>query len=46
MWTTSNTYYTNTSAKSGTTYYYKVVALGSTQYANSAYSNVVSIKCK
>jgi fibronectin type 3 domain-containing protein len=46
MWTTTNSYYTNTSAVSGTIYYYKVVALGSTSYANSAESNVVSIKCK
>ena len=46
MWTTTSSYYTNTSAVSGTTYYYKVIALGSTSYANSAYSNVVSIKCK
>ena len=38
---------TNTSAKAGTTYYYKVVAVcGSTSAGNSAYSAVKSIKSK
>ena len=45
--TTKSTSFTNTSAKAGKTYYYKVKALSSrTVYANSAYSTVVSIKAK
>lgn len=45
--TTSNLSYTNTSAKSGTIYYYKVVAVSSkTTDANSASSTIVSIKAK
>ena len=45
--TTSNLSYTNTSAKAGTTYYYKVIAVcGASSYGNSAYSTVVSIKAK
>ncbi len=47
MYTTSNKFYTNTSAKAGKTYYYKVIAVSNmSQYANSAYSNIVSIKAK
>ena len=47
MYTTSNKSYTNTSAKAGKTYYYKVIAVSNmSQYANSAYSNIVSIKAK
>ena len=47
MCTTSNKSYTNTSAKAGKTYYYKVIAVSNmSQYANSAYSNIVSIKAK
>lgn len=34
----------DTTAKKGTTYYYKVVAVSKVSSANSAYSNVVSIK--
>ena len=45
--TTSNLSYTNTGAKAGTTYYYKVIAVcGASSYGNSAYSTVVSIKAK
>ena len=45
--TTSNLSYTNTGAKAGTTYYYKVKAVcGASSYGNSAYSTVVSIKAK
>lgn len=44
--TTGNTYYTDTSAKSGKTYYYKVVAVHQNSSANSAKSTVVSIKSK
>lgn len=43
--TTSKTSYTNTSAKAGKTYYYKVKAVCGTSAA-SAYSTVVSIKAK
>lgn len=40
--TTTKTSYTNTSAKKGTTYYYKIKAIcGSNSAANSAYSNEV-----
>ena len=47
MYTTSNKSYTNTSAKAGKTYYYKVVAVSNmSSYANSAYSSIVSIKAK
>ena len=47
MYTTVYKSYTNTSAKSGTTYYYKVVAVSNmNSNANSAYSNIVSIKAK
>ncbi len=46
MKTTTSTSYTNTSAKEGTTYYYKVKAIHSKSAANSAYSTVRSIKAK
>ena len=46
MKTTTNTYYINTSAKAGTTYYYKVKAIHSNSSANSVYSTVTSIKAK
>ena len=47
VYTTSNKSYTNTSAKAGKTYYYKVVAVSNmSSYANSAYSSIVSIKAK
>ena len=47
MYTTTKTSYTNTSAKSGTTYYYKVKAISKVRStANSAFSTVVSIKAK
>ena len=47
MFTTSNLSYTNTSAKAGTTYYYKVKAISKVRStANSAFSTVVSIKAK
>ena len=42
----TGTSYKNTSAKAGTTYYYKVMAKSSISAANSAYSTVVSIKAK
>ena len=45
MYTTSSLYYTNTSAKAGTTYYYKIKALGTSAYATSAYSNMTYITC-
>ena len=44
--TTTSTSYTNTGAKSGVTYYYKVIAVHSKSAANSAYSLVDSIKSK
>ncbi len=43
MKTTTSTSYTNTSAKSGRTYYYKVKAIASKSAANSAYSYIDSI---
>ena len=47
MFTTSNLSYTNTSAKAGTTYYYKVKAVSKVKStANSAFSTVVSIKAR
>ena len=47
MKTTTNTSLVNTSAVTGRTYYYKVMAVvtGKTA-ANSAYSAVKSVKCK
>ena len=45
--TTTKLSYTNTTAKAGKTYYYKVKAVcGASSYGNSAYSKVVSIKAK
>ncbi len=45
--TTTKTSYTNTSAKAGTTYYYKIKAVSKkTTSANSSYSAVKSIKAK
>ena len=47
MFTTAKTSYTNTSAKAGTTYYYKVKAISKVRStANSAFSTVVSIKAR
>ena len=46
MTTTTKNTYTNTSAKAGTTYYYKVRAICGVSAATSAYSTVVSIKAK
>ena len=47
MTTTTGRNYINSNAKSGTTYYYKVVAVSNlTTGANSAYSNIVSITAK
>lgn len=46
MYTTTGTSYTNTVATSGQTYYYKVRAIGSSSYATSAFSSIVSAKCK
>ena len=46
-YTTTSTSYTNTSAKAGKTYYYKVKAIcGRSSYGNSAYSSIVSITAK
>ena len=44
--TVTGTTHTNTGATAGTTYYYKVIAVHSNTNANSAYSNVVSMKAK
>ena len=47
MFTTSSLSYTNTSAKAGTTYYYKVKAVSKVKSAaNSAFSTVVSIRAR
>ena len=47
MFTTSNLSYTNTSAKAGTTYYYKVKAVSKVKStANSTFSTVVSIRAR
>ena len=43
--TTTGTSYTNTSAKPGNVYYYKVVAVAENTAANSAYSTVKSRTC-
>ena len=40
--TTTKTYYTDSKAKSGNTFYYKVIANGSKSSYNSGYSNIVS----
>ena len=45
MKTTTNTSYTNTSAKPAKTYYYKVKAIASKSSADSAYSSVKSRTC-
>ena len=45
MRTTSGTYYTNTAAEPGVTYYYKVRALGKTSYADGAFSTAKYITC-
>ena len=44
--TTTSLNWKDTTAKSGKTYYYKVVAVASKSAANSAYSGIVSIKSK
>ena len=47
MFTTTNRSYTNTNAKAGTTYYYKVKAVSKVKTAaNSAYSAVKSIRAR
>ena len=43
MYTTTNTSYTNTSAKSGYTYFYKVKAVGT---EHPAESDIISVKCR
>ena len=43
--TTTGTTYTNTSAKPGNVYYYKVVAVAENTAANSAYSSIKSRTC-
>ena len=44
--TTTASYYRDTKATAGKTYYYKVVAVCSNTAGNSAYSSIVSIKSK
>ena len=44
--TTTSLNWKDTTAASGKTYYYKVVAVAAHSSANSAYSSVVSIKSK
>ena len=47
LYTTSNLFYTNSSAKAGTTYYYKVKAVSKVKSsANSVFSTAVSITVK
>ena len=47
MFTTTNRSYTNTNAKAGTTYYYKIKAVSKVKTAaNSAYSAVKSIRAR
>ncbi|MBR5020872.1 MAG: type I pullulanase, partial [Oscillospiraceae bacterium] len=46
MYTTSNTTYTNTNNKAGTTYRYYVVAVAENTWANSAASNTVKLTAK
>ncbi len=47
MYTTTGRVYTNTSAVSGKTYYYKVIAVSpKTSAADSSYSKIVIKKCK
>ena len=43
--TTTGTSYTNSAAKPGNTYYYKVMAVASKSAANSAYSEILSRTC-
>ena len=45
MKTVKGTSYTNTSAKAGKTYYYKIIAVASSKAGNSAYSSVVFANC-
>ena len=45
VFTTTNTSYTNTGAKAGTTYYYKVKALHTKSAADSAFSEIKSRTC-
>ena len=45
MMTTDGTSYTNTSAKAGNTYYYKVKAVSETEGADSAYSTIKYRTC-
>ena len=45
MKTTTSTSYTNTTAKAGTVYYYKVRAIGTKSAANSSYSEIKSRTC-
>lgn len=45
MKTTASTSYINTSAVSGTTYYYKVKAICSNSAADSAYSSIITRTC-
>ena len=45
IYTTSNTYFNNTTAEANKSYYYKVRAIGSSSYATSAYSSIASITC-
>lgn len=46
-YTTTATSFNNTSAKAGTTYYYKVMAISArSSYANSAFSSAVAITAK
>lgn len=46
MKTTEGLSYTNTTAKAGQTYYYKIKAIASVSSANSAYSKIVSRTCR
>lgn len=45
MYTTTKTSYTNTSAKAGNDYYYKVKAIHTNTAANSAYSDIQNVTC-
>ncbi|MBR2027924.1 MAG: fibronectin type III domain-containing protein [Oscillospiraceae bacterium] len=45
IYTTSNTYYTNTNAEAGTKYYYKVKAVNGNSAAASNFSTVKSLRC-
>ncbi len=46
MYTTTNLSYVNSSAKSGVTYYYKVMAVSGKASADSMFSTAVSVKAK